>query len=665
MSETEPTGSLFSEFPAVAPEAWTDKVASETGRSPDEVLEWSSVEGMTIPASLRQDALDEALHVDPDADFPPLAESTTAPANDWRLCQPVRHSDPSTANEHARTAVEQGVRTLDLVVSPTSDSPGLAVRGVEDLATLLDGINLTETRLHLGRGLAAPTLYAILRTLCSDRALDPTTLQGSIGYDPVAVLISSPRLSEDTAFRWANALVAETSPQLRAVTVNARVYHEAGASAVQELAATLGALTERLAHSTDAGTPLVTLLDNLQVTVPISTSYFVEIAKLRALRLLVPQVVEAFSEAASFGLADLTIRAETSRRRETIYDPYVNMLRATTEAMAAVLGGCDTLSIHPYDAVLRPPDGFGLRIARNTQHILRHESHLAQVTDPAAGSYYIETLTDELAQRAWEQFQEIEARGGLIETLQTGTLQDDIAETRHERREALDDRTQVLVGTTHYPNLDEHRGDDLIRSASPAPNGESAPALDPPSVEALRSSLQDGATLPGLTAALRDEPSDIAPLPRVRVSEPTESIRLRTEAYADAHGSPPQVLLAPMGPPAARSARATFARNFLGVAGFAIEAPLMFDTIEEATEAAVEQNADLVVLCSSNAEYSDLAPSLASALAERGHEALLGIAGSPDDIDVGGIADVFVHQDAPLHNTLETLQEHLGIPSRE
>jgi methylmalonyl-CoA mutase len=181
-----------------------------------------------------------------------------------------------------------------------------------------------------------------------------------------------------------------------------------------------------------------------------------------------------------------------------------------------------------------------------------------------------------------------------------------------------------------------------------------------PSLDKIRTAVRDGATLPAITSSLQNEESPIAPLPRVRVAEEIETIRLRTEAYAEDHDGPPQVLLAPMGPPTARSARATFARNFLGVAGVAIEEPLQFESADEAAAAAVDHDADIVVLCSSNDEYPDLTPALSAALDDRGHESLLGIAGSPNDIDVDQ-ADFFVHQDSLLQETLTTLQERLGI----
>ena len=666
-TDTGTHGGLFPEFASVDPKTWAEKVESETGQSPTDFLSGSSLEGVTIPAYLHRNALDDVAHIAPDADRPPLCDAADAPANAWTLCQPLAHPDPKTANEHARSAVEHGAEALALRVAPTSNDPGLTLRTADDLATVLDGVDLSETGLHLGDRIAAPGLFGLLQEVLSQRPVSLSALHGSIGVDPVAALAAGMSPAPDRAFAVADELVqaSRDAPRIRAASIDARVYHDAGASAVQELAATLGALTERLARSTDRDVPLPALLESLQVTVPVSTRYFVEIAKLRALRLLVPQVVEAFADASNaavdVGPADLHIFAEPSRRTETVYAPYVNMLRATTEAMAAVLGGCDALSIPPYNAALHPPDAFGLRIARNTQLILEQESRFDQVSDPAAGSYYIETLTDRLAQRAWTRFQEIEAEGGLLNVLRDGTLQEQIAETRRERRAAVDEREHVLVGTTHYPSLDEQRRDDLAYSdGTPSSNGLPVAPLPSPTLDAIQAAFRDGTTLPAILASLQSGSTGIAPLPRIRVAEAIEAIRLRTEAFAEQHDGPPQVLLAPLGPPAARSARATFARNVLGVAGFAIDEPLKFESVEAAAAAATEQAADVVVLCSSNDQYATLAPSLAAALADRGHDALIGIAGSPNDTDVDP-ADFFVHQGSPLREILTSLQERLGI----
>ena len=671
MPETESQEALFDEFSAVDAEEWQNAAREDLGGADlDDFLEWSSIDGISIPAYLQREDLGDLPHVASEAKIPPLSDAAERPRNDWTVCQIIDHPDPETANEHARTALDGGATDLQLCYGPTaSRAPSLHPTSPEDLTTLLDGIDVSTTGFHLGDGLVAPVLYGALCEHLTGRGINPDALRGSVRYDPVAAVAAGHVGTVDRAFSLAYDLLGNTAnfPRFRSVSIDARVYHDAGASAVQELACTLGALTERIARSTERGAALSTVLDDLQFIVSVSTPYFVEIAKLRALRLLVPQVIEPFLSSVdtdrSVSASDVHLQVETSRRTETIYDPYVNMLRATTEAMAAVIGGCDTLTVRPYDAALCPPDDFGTRIARNTQHVLRHEAHLDQVADPAAGAYYVETLTDKLAQQAWTQFQDLEANGGIVEAIRDGTLQQRIGETRQKRRDAIDEREHVLVGTTHYPSLDEQRRDDLAPpTEAPSTNRTASSPLPSPSLDAIRAALRNEATLPAITAALQNDESPIDPLPRIRVAEEIESIRLRTEAYAEAHDGPPRVLLAPLGPPAARSARATFARNFLGVAGMAIEEPLTFESVDEAADAAVEANADAVVLCSANAEYADLAPALTSALEERDHDALLLIAGAPDDIDAGDHADLFIHQDSPLQDTLTTLQERFGIP---
>lgn len=671
MSETDPHA-LFEEFEPVTPEEWRSKVRKEIGTDAvEEFLEWSSQEGVTIPAYLHRSDLEDCRHVDLEATMPPVAEGADVPANGWTPCQPLNHPDPDTANEYARSVVEEGVCDLQLSLPPPSSRRfGPALRSTDDLTTVLKDIDLNETGLHLDDGLAAVVLYGALRTHLSRQSVDPKTVSGSIGFDPVASLASGEGPDGDRLFALAHQLVGDAKeiPSLRSWTVDARVYHDAGASAVQELAYTLGALTERLARHTKRGLELGRMGDKLHVIVPVSTSYFVEIAKLRALRLLVPQVINPFLSngrtPSSFSPSDLHLRAETSRRVETLYDPHANMLRGTTEAMAAILGGCDVLSIHPYDHALRPSESFGHRIARNTQLILRHEAHFDQVADPAAGSYYLESLTDKLARQAWNLFQKVEANGGIVECLSAGAVQRTIKETRQERRDAVNEREQVLVGTTHYPALNEQRWGD---HASPpddftAEDGDPVSLPDSPSIQEIRNVLQDGGSPSAVLKKLRGDQTHVDPLPRLRLAAEIESLRLRTEAYAETRDGPPRVLPAPVGPPAARSARATFARNFLGVAGFEIKSPLKFESVDEIASEAAEQNADVVVLCSSDAAYADLAPSLASALTNRVPEALLVIAGSPDKIDGGDAADFFLHEGSPLQETLQTLQSRLGIP---
>jgi methylmalonyl-CoA mutase len=661
MPVSDPLPPLFDEFPPVPTEAWDEKIRDDLGRTDvADVLEWDSLEGVSLPGYLRREDLDEIPHA-----ASALTAAETMPANDWQVRQDLAHPTPDEANRLARSALRRGATALGLV-RPSSQPGrafGLTLDTIDDLRSILDGIPLDEAVLHLDGGPTAPLLLAALQALASERGIDE--LSGSVGYDPVASLAMGVLRDEDRALALADDLVSAAPSGFRSITVDLRPYHDAGASATQELAFGLGALSDLLARLLDRGHDLSGLLPRLQWSTAVSTSYFVEIAKLRALRLLVPQVVAAFADEADQSIeldpTDLYVQAETSRRTETIYDPHVNMLRATTEGMAAVIGGCDVLSVRPYDASLRAEDAFGTRIARNVQLILRDEAHLDAVADPGAGAYYVEAATDQLAQRAWNQFQNLEADGGLIDGLREGHVQEEIETVRDQRRRKVDTRERVLVGTNHYPAIDETRRKDLEQPPSVrAP--DSSVALDAPTVDAFRAALTDGRTVSDLLAALAPGENSIEPLPRIRVATNIENIRLRTERYAEETGHTPTVVLAPLGPAKMRSARANFARNVFGVAGFDVVEPLRFETPADAAEAAAQADADVVVLCSADREYPNLTPALKSALTDHGLSPLLLVAGNPDKIDADLPADDFIHQGNLLREKLEALQFHLGIP---
>jgi methylmalonyl-CoA mutase len=663
MADPSELSALFEEFPPVSTDAWEEQMRADLG-TPDleGALTWNSIEGVSLPAYARREDLADLPHVSDEAPASPLAGSNDATTG-WRIRQDLWHPDPEQAQTHAATAVDGGASDLGLV-SGLPPAPGLSLKTPEHVETVLRDLALQETALHLDRGPAALVLYAQLRAALEE---PPFRLAagGSVGYDPVAALATGRMPSASTAFDWQTALLTENLPSsTKTFTVDLRPYHDAGASAVQELACALGTLSDVLSRLLDRGLSLSSLLPRLQVVVSTSTSYFPEIAKLRALRLLVPQVIDAFAEAADtavdYAPTDLPVQAQTSRRTETVFDPHVNMLRATTEAMAAVIGGCDVLSVRPYDAPLHPPQSFGARIARNVQLLLRHEAHFDVVADPAAGAYYVEIATHRLAERAWEHFQSLEARGGLLEALRSGDLQHDVAEVRARRQKEVDQRDRVLVGTNHYPDPDERRLDDVEFFS--CNNGDQS-SVDVPSVslDALQSLLEAPTDGRLVLRGFRADSPPVDPLPSIRVAEGVETVRLRTERHAERVGRTPVVFLAPLGPPAARSARATFSRHVFGVAGFDVREHVGFSSPREAVTAAGEASPDVFVVCSANDEYPDLLPALREELRRQSLSPLLVVAAAPDQLPATTSADAFVHRHAPLRETLETIQTHLGI----
>ncbi len=668
MSSEEPPSSLFDAFPPISDEEWKSKIADDLGTSsPQDVLRWDSIEGISLPAYLRQDDWEIRSHVQTEGTASPLATPDASPANGWRIRQDLWHSDLDEARSLAEDALQSGVTDLGLILAPHVGRGGrLPLHSPADLSTFLDDLPNEEYAIHLDKGVGAAALGSALRVLQNRDEL-ASSLQGTLGFDPIAALARGTVPTVDSAFALSSDLLsASSSPSLRSLSLDFRPYHEAGASAVQELAYGLGALTESLSQLLERGASLPDILPHLHVQLSVSTSYFVEIAKLRALRLLVPQVIEAFSEKTGASImyepTDLLVQAETSRRSETLYDPHVNMLRGTTEAMAAVIGGCDVLNVRPYDACFRPPSSFGTRIARNVQLILEHEAHFDVVSDPAAGAYYLEAATDRLAQRAWETFQSVEEKGGLLQQLREGAVQSQIEQVRRQRREDTDRRERVLVGTNHYPNPDERRLDDIQVEVFSCNNGsgETTEGVEV-SPEAFQADLEVDPDLTALVEMIGTGSTAVQPLPRFRLAEGIEEVRLRTEHFVDEGGERPTVLLVPLGPTRPRSARATFARNVFGVAGFEILEPLKFDSVEDAAQEAVDSDADLLVLCSADDSYPDLYPALREALSARDHSPLLIVAGSPDKVALDLPAEDFIHSGSPLRETLENVQRRLGL----
>jgi methylmalonyl-CoA mutase len=394
-------------------------------------------------------------------------------------------------------------------------------------------------------------------------------------------------------------------PDFRATTIRAHRFAESGATIVQELAFALAEGVEILAQFTDRGLTPDEAAQALAFSFAIGSDYFPEIAKLRAARTLWARAVESFHPAEA-NAAKMTIYARTAHWDKTIYDPYVNVLRATTEAMAAAIGGADSIQVEAFDETYREPDAFSNRLARNTQLILKHEAWLDRSVDVAGGSYYLEVLTDSVAREAWTLFQEIEAGGGFLKYSESGALDRDIAKSREDRELAAATRRATIVGTNQYPNLTERM-------------------------------------LPKI------EREDRAPRP-ARIFE---DIRLRTERHVALTGHTPKFLLLEAGDVKMRKARSGFITNLFGCAGFEIE-----------TAAALNGDPDAVVLCSSDAEYAALAPRVIQELRDAGKTTPVIVAGHPADsieqLKLAGVAD-FVHARSNAAEVLHAWQERLGV----
>lgn len=325
---------------------------------------------------------------------------------------------------------------------------GVNVQSLDDMRALIRDLPVYRSAVHFrGASFALPLLANFLAAVKASKA-DPGEIQGSVDYDPLATLITTgeARGSREELFFEVASVVQEASrllPQFRVLSIQGGPYLEAGGSAVQEIAFVLAALTEYLRGLRTGGLSLDVALPRMQVQFGVGSTYFMEIAKLRAARLLISRVVGAFlGEGAAVPALPVISRAADFNK--AIYDPHTNLLRSTTEAMAAALGGADAIILPPFDSSYRIPDATSLRLARNIQLLLKHEAYLDKVADPAAGAYLFESLTDSLAHEAWGLFQKVEAMGGFLSAAANGFLKEEISVI------ALKSATPLPAAVTHF-----------------------------------------------------------------------------------------------------------------------------------------------------------------------------------------------------------------------
>ncbi|MFJ4973846.1 methylmalonyl-CoA mutase family protein [Streptomyces coeruleorubidus] len=591
---------LAGEFPDVPHEQWQRLVAGVLRKSGKEVEGAEAEEALStaLEDGLRTRPLYTAHDTAPEPGLPgfaPFVRGGRAEGNTlggWDVRQ--RHT---VADGGAVLAdLENGVTSLWLAV-------GEGGIPVPELGRVLDGVHLDLAPVVLDAGRDFDAAARELLRLYEERGVARDAARGNLGADPLGQEARSGQEGDVAPAVGLARQCAEGYPGLRALTVDALPYHEAGGSAAQELGCSLATGVAYLRHLTEAGLSVEQACAQLEFRYAATADQFLTIAKLRAARRLWARVAEVCG--APRAGAQLQ-HVATSPVMMTRRDPWVNMLRTTIATLAAGAGGADSVTVLPFDHALGLPDAFARRIARNTSTILIEESHLARVIDPAGGSWYVERLTDELAHAGWEFFRRIERLGGQAAALRSGDLAQDLAETWQARRTKLAKRREPVTGVSEFPYLAEK---PVVRESAP----------EPPS----------------------------GGLPRVRRDEEFEALRTRSDAHLAATGSRPRVFLAAIGPAAAHTARLTFASNLFQAGG-----------IEPVTDGAFEDSgATEAVLCSSDALYEEQAEATARTLKAAGarHVFLAGRPGQYAGVD----AYVFAGCDAVA--VLSATLDRMGV----
>ena len=591
---------LFNEFEPIPTEKWEEVIQKDLkGADYEKKLVWRTDEGFKVRPYYRAEDLKAVDYLNVLPNEFPFTRGAKANNNHWDIVQDIKITDIATANKIATDAVKAGATAVAFNMKE--------VKNGNDLAKLLNGIDLTKvgvTFRHVcGRAIEITNDFI---SYLDNNHIDKKTVRGTISFDGISCCLRNGKFitNEADVMNIAIELVKLTTdmPNFKVVNIRGLQMHNGGATNVQELGYTLGIANEYLAYATAHGLTVDQMAKKMEVTLSIASNYFMEIAKLRAFRMLWATMVNAYTPECDCA-CKVRINSVASTWNKTIYDPYVNMLRTTTEGMAAAIGGADSIALQPFDVAYKADDDFSRRISRNVQIILKEESYFDKVVDPAAGSYYIENLTDSIAENTWKLFQDVEAQGGIIKLILAGEIKKAIEESCQKRDMDIATRKYILLGTNQFPNANDAMLDKI---------------------ETVEEDKHEG-------------------LKFYRGARAFEELRLQTEKIAQKNGRP-KVFLLKIGNLAMRQARAGFTTNFFGCAGYEIIDNAGFTTVAEGIEAAKAVHANIIVICSSDEEYATLGVEAAKAATTAGFTFI--VAGNPtesiDQLKAAGTAD-FIH----------------------
>ena len=607
---------LFTEFPPVPTEKWEEVITADLkGADYERKLVWRTGEGFNVRPYYRAENLEGIQFLGSQAGEFPFVRGTRT-HNRWHVHQTVAVECPKEANAEALKLLISGVDSLGFSIAKEGFTAA-------DLDELLREISIPAVEL---------TFCGVQTGNVAGLVLDKLEKEGLMADAHVAFCIDPlvKGLSQkgdfcspdgEKCFAKIVSLIERTREykHIRIVTVSAGIFSNAGSTIVEELAFALSAGNDYLARLTDAGVDADTAARKLRFSFSVTSNYFMEIAKFRAARMLWANIVKGYAPAKNCA-CKMMIHARTADWNQTVYDPYVNMLRGTTEAMSATIAGVHSLEVTPFDAAFENPTEFSKRIARNVELLLKNESHFDQVVDPAGGSYYVENLTQSIAAEAWKLFLEIEEKGGYTAAYKAGFVKERIAASAAAKDKAIATRRQTLLGANQYPNFTEV-ADKAITA------------------EAVTRKQAEGNTLAPYRGAMA-----------------FEEMRL----HVDRSGKQPKAFMLTCGSLAMARARAQFSCNFFGCAGIRVQDNTFFKSIEEGAKAALESKAEIVVVCAADDDYAEAAPKVKELL---GGKAILVVAGAPacmPELEAQGITN-FINVKSNVLETLKFYLKEMGI----
>ncbi len=695
---------LFTEFSIPTYDEWKEEVIRLLKGKPfEKAMFTKTAEGITINPIYRKEDLEKLTHIDTLPGYPPYVRGTKVESHvtgPWQMAQIIYEGTPESFNESLVQDLYKGQTSLAIAFDENTlkgidadDAAaqdigfrGLSASSLKDLEAALNDVVIDVLPLHIDTGRDPMPLTALFGAYAEKNNVDLKKLSGLLGYDPIGYAASHGDLgvSLDKAYDKMAQVITwckENNCPLRTILVQGHPYHNGGIDSVQELAFVLSTAAEYIQAMLDRGFTIGEISKRIVLSISVGSNYFMEIAKIRALKMLYSTLIEAFGGDAE--AQKVFIHAKTSSWTKTVYDPYVNMLRNASEAFSAAVGNVDSMTVVPFDEPIREADSFSRRVSRNIQYFLTDECHLLQPIDPAGGSWYVESLTAEIAEKTWQNFKSLMDEGGMSKLLENGEIAKRVIAKYDERFVDMAKRKHVWVGVNNYANMTEVKleAKDVDRDAvvaarikavkdykASAKKDDLAEKLEQysytPSVANAIAAVQSGATVGELDKAIEKgtDAYKATAIEMRRGAEKFEQLRDKTEAMAEA-GKRPKVFSINLGPIPQHKPRADFSRGFFEVGAFEMIKNDGFKTNEEAIAAALESNAHVGIICSTDATYPESVPVIAKAIKEKNPNMIVMLAGRPPkDLEPtyreAGV-DHFIYMGANCYDLLTMVQKEV------
>ncbi|MBP7215490.1 MAG: acyl-CoA mutase large subunit family protein [Candidatus Kapabacteria bacterium] len=631
----------FDEFPITSYEQWKDEaIKSLKGGDFEKKLFTKTIEDIILkPIYNENDLKNNPLY---NFQYPGIAPYNRGEnplgykANPWLIAQAIPYPDIKQFNTALQNDLANGQNAINIKVRGISNHHrqikyGIELNNIDDFANAFENIDLSKYPIYFSTDEIFYDFSKLFQDFLKKSKIDISKFEGNLGADIFGKLLSTGNLalSLNNYYKQIEELINQyDNSNFGVININGSIFHNAGANTVQELAYSFTEAIEYIKTLQLLDLDVDKIAPKIRFSFGIGSNFFMEIAKLRAARIIWTKIIREFG--GNEQSQKMFIHSQTSLRNKTKFNPWSNIMRNSTECLAAILGNSNSIEVGYFDSAYGYPSELSRRLARNTQLIYLNESHLLDTIDPAAGSYYLEELTNEICIKTWQKIQEIEANGGFFENIKSGNIQTEIQQTSDIQIKDYHTRKLVLVGTNKYPLLNEKIPEGYMEFES----NEEAPSE-------------------------QNNELNIEQLRVLRFAEDFEKLRDNANAYKEKNGAYPSITLFNFGELSEYKPRNDFAGEYLAIGGFEIKSTPAFSTPSDAMKYLLENPSNIITICSSDEKYVKIVPEFAQLVKKFKPLTYIILAGYPkEQIDLYkqfGVDD-FIYLNSDVYETLLRIQ---------